>query len=233
MEMNRLEMPTNMSIEITQIIRSKRKTIALVVQKDGTLIVRAPLKAPEKIIREFAEKNTQWILKKQAQMRTAVSLPPKQYISGETFLFLGREIPLETVKGQKPTLILENHFKLAEFALGNAEWVFEQWYRVQARQILSERVRFFAGQHNLQFQGIRISSARTRWGSCNSKGGLSFSWRLTLMPMDVVDYVVVHELAHTLVHNHSPRFWKLVESILPSYKVHRKWLRTNGQKVML
>lgn len=222
-----------MSIEITQIIRSRRKTIALVVQKDGTLIVRAPLKAPEKFIRGFAEKNAQWILKKQAQMRAAVSLPPKQYIPGETFLFLGREIPLETVKGQKPTLILENHFKLAEFALGNAEWVFEQWYRVQARQILSERVRFFAGQHNLQFQGIRISSARTRWGSCNSKGGLSFSWRLILMPMEVVDYVVVHELAHTLVHNHSARFWKQVEGILPSYKVHRKWLRTNGQKVML
>lgn len=222
-----------MSIEITQILRSRRKTIALVIQKDGTLIVRAPLKAPEKFIREFAEKNTQWILKKQAQMRAAVSLPPKQYTSGETFFYLGREFPLEIVQGQKAALVLDSHFKLAESALENAERVFEHWYREQARQILSERVRYFAGQHNLQFQGIRIGFARTRWGSCNSKGGLSFSWRLILTPMEVVDYVVVHELAHTLIHNHSPRFWKLVESILPNYKIHRKWLRTNGQKVML
>jgi len=222
-----------MSIEIAQIIRSRRKTIALVIQKDGTLLVRAPLKAPEKFIREFAEKNAQWILKKQAQMRAVVSLPPKQYAAGETFFYLGREIPLEIVQGQKTALVLDSHFKLAESALENAERVFEHWYREQARQILSERVRYFAGPHNLQFQGIRIGSARTRWGSCNSKGGLSFSWRLILTPMEVVDYVVVHELAHTLVHNHSPRFWKLVESILPNYKVHRKWLRTNGQKVML
>lgn len=222
-----------MSIEITQIIRSRRKTIALVIQKDGTLIVRAPLKAPEKFIREFAEKNAQWILKKQAQMRAAVSLPPKQYTSGETFLYLGREIPLEIVQGQKPALVLDSHFKLAESALENAERVFEHWYREQARKILSERVRYFAGQHNLQFQGIRIGSARTRWGSCNSKGGLSFSWRLILTPMEVVDYVVVHELAHMLVHNHSARFWKQVERILPNYKVRRMWLRTNGQKVML
>lgn len=222
-----------MSIDITQIIRSKRKTIALVIQKDGTLIVRAPFKAPEKYIREFAEKNAQWIQKKQVQMRAAIVPHPKQYTSGEKFLYLGREIPLEIVQGQKPALVLDAHFKLAESASGDAEKVFEHWYREQARQILSERVRLFASQHNLQFKGIRITSARTRWGSCNAKGGLSFSWRLILTSMEIVDYVVVHELAHTLVHNHSRRFWKQVESILPNYKDHRKWLRTNGQKVML
>ena len=228
-----MQSPTNMSIEITRIIRSRRKTIALIIQKDGALIVRAPLKASEKSIREFAEKHAQWILKKQAQVRAAVLPLPRQYTSGETFLYLGREIPLEIVKGQKPALVLDTHFKLAESALGNAERVFEHWYREQARQILSERVRLFASQHHLQFQGLRISSARTRWGSCNSKGGLSFSWRLILTPMEVVDYVVVHELAHTLNHNHSKRFWNQVERILPNFKEHRKWLRTNGQKVML
>ena len=222
-----------MFIEINQIIRSRRKTIALVIQKDGALIVRAPLRAPEKFIREFAEKNAQWILKKQAQMRAAVSLPPRQYAFGETFLYLGREVPLEIVKGQKPALVLDTHFKLAESTVGHAEKVFQSWYREQAKKILSERVLLFAERHNLQYQKIRIGSARTRWGSCNAKGGLSFSWRLILTPMEIVDYVVVHELAHTLVHNHSGQFWKQVERILPDYKVHRKWLRTNGQKVML
>lgn len=222
-----------MSIEINQIIRSKRKTIALIIQRDGALIVRAPLRAPEKFIREFAEKHTQWILKKQTQMRAVVPAPAKQYLPTETFLFLGEEFPLEIVKGQKTALALDTHFKLAESALENAEQTFQHWYREQARQILTERVRLFAGQHNLQYQKIRIGSARTRWGSCSDKDVLSFSWRLILTPMEIVDYVVVHELAHTLVHNHSKRFWKQVEKFLPDYKERRKWLRTNGQKGML
>jgi predicted metal-dependent hydrolase len=222
-----------MTIEINQIIRSKRKTIALIVQRDGALIVRAPLKASGKSIREFVEKNSAWIQKKQAQVRTAVPPPPKQYIPGETFLFLGKEVPLEIVKGQKIALELDTHFKLAETALGNAERVFQHWYREQARQILSERARLFAERHNLHYQKIRIGSARTRWGSCSAKGVLSFSWRLILTPLEIVDYVVVHELVHTLVHNHSQRFWKQVEKILPDYGEHRKWLRRNGQKVML
>jgi predicted metal-dependent hydrolase len=222
-----------MSIEINQIIHSKRKTIVLIIQRDGTLIVRAPLRASEKSIREFVEKSSAWIRKKQAQIHAAVSPVPKQYTRGETFLYLGREVPLEIVKGQKTALVLDTHFKLAEWAQGKAEQVFRQWYREQARQILSERVQLFSDQHNLQVQKIRISSARTRWGSCNAKGGLSFSWRLILTPTEVVDYVVVHELAHTLVHNHSKRFWRQVEMILPDYKERRKWLRTNGQKGML
>ena len=222
-----------MSLEINQIIRSRRKTIALVIQKDGALIVRAPLRTPEKFIREFAEKNAQWVLKKQAQMRAAVSLPPRQYASGETFFYLGREVPLEIVKGQKPALVLDPHFKLAESTVVHAENVFQRWYREQAKEIISERVLLFAERHNLQYQKIRIGSARTRWGSCNAKGGLSFSWRLILTPMEIVDYVVVHELAHTLVHNHSGQFWKQVERILPDYDERRKWLRRNGHKVML
>ena len=221
-----------MSIEINQIIRSKRKTIALIIQRDGALIVRAPLRASETMIREFVEKSSAWIQKKQAQVRAVVPPPAKQYIPGETFLFLGRLVPLEIVKGQKTALALDTHFKLAEWAQGNAEQVFQQWYREQARQILPGRVHLFASQHNLQVQKIRIGSARTRWGSCNAKGVLSFSWRLILTPVEVVDYVVVHELAHTLIHNHSKRFWKQVEKFLPDYKERKKWLRTNGQKVM-
>jgi predicted metal-dependent hydrolase len=220
-------------IEISQIIRSKRKTIALIIRRDGALVVRAPLRAPEKFIREFAEKNSQWILKKQAQMRTVSTPVPKQYLPGETFLFLGREIPLEIVKGQKPALILETRFKLAEAARETAEQAFVSWYRERAREILSERVQRLAGQNNLQYGKIRISSARTRWGSCSAKGSLSFSWRLILTPMEVVDYVVVHELAHTLVHNHSQKFWKQVERLMPNYREHKTWLRKNGQKVML
>lgn len=148
-------------------------------------------------------------------------------------MYLGHPYPLEIAKGQKKPLLLEENFKLAESARENAKLVFERWYRAQAKKILEERVNIYASQHGLQYKKIGITSARTRWGSCSPNGLLNFSWRLIMAPMEAVDYVVVHELAHTVFHNHSKRFWKKVEKIMPDYKACRKWLRKNGPALML
>jgi len=222
-----------MSIEIDQTIRSKRKTLALIVKPNGSLIVRAPLRSSEKSIREFVEKNAQWIEKKQAEVREIIPLAPKQYIPGEMFMYLGHVYPLEIVKGQKKPLLLIDNFKLAESAQNYADLIFERWYRGQARQILNERVNLYASQHDFRYEKIRITSARSRWGSCSANGSLNFSWRLIMTPLETIDYVVIHELVHTMIHNHSKRFWKKVEKILPNYKEHKKWLKNNGQQFML
>jgi len=222
-----------MPIEINQTIRSRRKTLALIVKPDGSVIVRAPLRASEKAIREFVETHAEWVLKKQAEALAALPPAPKQYLPGEVFTFLGKAYPLEIVKGQKKSLTLEENFKLAESVQGNAKLVFERWYRKQAKKILTERVKLFASQYDFQYKKIGITSARTRWGSCSAEGSLNFSWRLILTPMEAVDYVVVHELAHTVFHNHSKRFWKQVEKIMPDYKERRKWLQRDGQQLML
>jgi predicted metal-dependent hydrolase len=221
-----------MPVEIDQLIRSKRRTLTLIIEDDGSLVVRAPLKTSEKTIREFVDSHTQWIEKKQAQRRAAVNAPAKQFIAGETFPYLGESYALEIVRGQKKPLWLDGNFKLAEHAQGNAQKVFEDWYRIQARQIIGEHVGLFAARHNFQYGKIRISSARTRWGSCSPTGNLSFSWRLILNPIEAVDYVIIHELVHTVHHNHSKRFWKKVEKILPDYKEYNKWLRKNGREGM-
>ena len=223
----------NAPFEINQIIRSRRKTIALIIKPDGSLVVRAPLWTANKVITKFIMKNTSWIEKKQAEVRAALPLEPKRYCAGEMFTYLGNPYPLEIVKGQEKPLILGASFQLAEAAQPEAGLVFESWYRDQARQVLTERVNTFARQYDLQYKGIKITSARTRWGSCSASGSLNFSWRLILAPMEGVDYVVVHELVHTVFHNHSRRFWKKVEQILPDYKERRKWLRNNGQRLIL
>jgi hypothetical protein len=147
-------------------------------------------------------------------------------------MFLGNRYPLEIVKAQKEDLILENHFKLAESVQSASALAFERWYRGQARQILHKRVNFYACQYDLQYKKIGITSARTRWGSCSATGSLNFSWRLIMAPLEVVDYVVVHELVHTVFHNHAKRFWKKVEMIMPNHKEHRTWLRKNGQQLL-
>jgi predicted metal-dependent hydrolase len=216
-------------IEVDQIIRSKRKTLAIIVKADGSLIVRVPLRASMLSIRAFVEKNVRWIEKKQAEAREAVHPTAKQYVSGELFTFLGNNYPLQIVKGQKEKLILdENRFKLAESAQNDAARVFERWYREQAARILNERVSEYARQYGFQYMKIGITSARTRWGSCSATGSLSFSWRLILTPLEILDYVIIHELVHTVVHNHSKQFWSRMEKIMPEYKERRNWLQKHG-----
>jgi predicted metal-dependent hydrolase len=97
---------------------------------------------------------------------------------------------------------------------------------------LTERVLAIAGKHAFRYQKIRISSARTRWGSCSSRGTLSFTYRLVMAPPDVVDYVVMHELVHTQVRNHSKTFWNKVQELMPDYKTRLAWLKKNGKYLM-
>jgi predicted metal-dependent hydrolase len=223
----------HMPIEISQIIRSKRRTLSIQIKNDGSLIVRAPNRATNTAILEFVEKHAAWIQRKQTEARSAVLAPAKQYIHGEKFLFLGKPCPLEIVKRQKQPLLFDGNFKLKEAASHRAQLVFERWYREQARKILQERVDLFANQYGFQYQDIKINSARTRWGSCSAKGSLNFSWRLILAPLERVDYVVVHELVHTVHHNHSKRFWSKVATILPDYKERKKWFRQHGSRLMV
>ncbi len=108
-----------------------------------------------------------------------------------------------------------------------------RWYRKQAQIHMSERVSHFSEKHGLGYEQIRITGATTRWGSCSGRNNLNFPWRLLMAPREIIDYVVVHELAHTVHKNHSPRFWELVESILPDWKTHRAHLREEGWKYTL
>lgn len=107
----------------------------------------------------------------------------------------------------------------------------EQAYRRQAKARLEERAAYFALRMGVSYQRISVRAAKTRWGSCSAKGNLNFHWKLILMPPQVLDYVVVHELAHRKEMNHSPAFWAEVEKILPDYRERRKWLKTYGQTV--
>jgi predicted metal-dependent hydrolase len=219
-------------IEIHKLVRSKRKTLALVVEPDGTLTVRAPLRMKEADIQRFIEAKKAWIEQKQAGVKKD-ALAPRQYVDGESFLYLGREVPLRVIPGKKPALVMGEVFKLTESARSQAESVFEAWYKKQARKVFTERVELFAREYGFKVGKIRLSSARTRWGSNSNKGTLSLTWRLVMAPLEVIDYVVVHELCHLRELNHSKAFWAEVGKILPDYKKRRKWLKENGAKLRL
>ena len=105
-------------------------------------------------------------------------------------------------------------------------------YQIAAGQALQERTAFFAEIMGVDYGRITVRDQRTRWGSCSAKGNLNFNWRLILAPGEVLDYVVVHELAHRREMNHSKRFWSLVEMVLPDYERRRRWLKENGEALM-
>ena len=219
-------------IEIHKLVRSKRRTLALIVENDGTLTVRAPLQMQEADIWRFIEAKTDWIKRKQAVVQKEAELL-HQYVDGEMFMYLGKDIPLRIVPDRKTALVMDDFFKLAKSAQPQAESMFEVWYKKRARAVFTKRVEFFAHKYEFTVKRIHISSARTRWGSCSTKGTLSLTWRLVMAPLEIVDYVVVHELCHLKELNHSKEFWSQVEAILPDYKWRRAWLKKNGNSLRL
>ena len=216
-----------MSIQIDELIRAKRRTVSIQVRPDGQVIVRAPLRVAEKVIRTFVESKAGWIERKKAEAARRAPAEVKQFRDGERFLLLGREIPLRVAADQRAALTLTDEFILSQKALPKAADVFEKWYKARALEVLSERVGRYAALHGFKPGRIRITSARTRWGSCSSTGTLSFTWRLVMAPLDVVDYVVIHELAHLKVKNHSKTFWDFVAALMPDYKRRVAWLKAN------
>jgi predicted metal-dependent hydrolase len=219
-------------MKIDQIIRSNRKTIALIVQKDGSLVVRAPLRTSRSKIESLVKQKEGWIRAKQEQARQIrQEIPTKHFSNGEMFLYLGQEYPLEILENPPHPLTLDGKFYLARSAQPGAAAVFERWYRAQARQVLTERVDRQAKQYGLKYRSVRITGARTRWGSCGAEGDLNFTWRLVKAPLEVIDYVVAHELAHLVERNHSSRFWEEMAWMMPNYKQQVAWLKNNSNRL--
>ena len=221
-------------LAIDKLIRTRRRTLAIIVEDDGRVVVRAPLRLKQEAIDEFVKAREQWILTKRVQASKRMSrFVPKSYVSGEEFLFLGEPYRLEIEDHQRKPLLLNGGFRLSRAALPRAEAVFERWYRRQALRVLSGRARAYAAGHGFAFSRIRITSARKRWGSCSHKGDLSFAWRLVMAPGPIIDYVVVHELVHLRHRNHSRRFWSKVASILPDFRQRENWLEEHGYLLRL
>jgi predicted metal-dependent hydrolase len=217
-----------------QVIRTRRKTFALIVRGDGSLLVRAPLRASDKQIAGLVRKKEKWIRARQeiARQRYQKALP-KEYVNGEGFLYLGISYKLAIVQDQPEGLTLRDQFYLSQSALPIAESVFRDWYKRQAFQMITERVEWYAGQNGCHYRRVRITDARTRWGSCGRGGALNFAWRLVMAPLRVIDYVVIHELAHLEERNHSQAFWNKVGLLMPDYRQQIHWLKVNGHALSL
>ena len=219
-------------IPTPKLIRSKRRSIALEICPDGTFIVRAPHFVGEQAIREFISRKRKWIDKIYNRTRQKRTLfQPKQFIEGEKFLYLGNEHTLHVVRDMHSKLLFEERFILNERYLVRARILFERWYREEAFMFFTLRCKFYAKNMGVRYNSISLSGAKHRWGSCYSNGNLRFNWRLIMAPKDIIDYVVVHELAHLVEPNHSSRFWSVVDKVYQNHSEAKKWLKDNQSRL--
>lgn len=206
------------------VVRSVRKSIALVVDNEANLIVRAPNHVTDDEIAKLVHKKERWVLEKQSQVAAfGEKHSPVIIESGETIMYLGNAY----------TIIHRNVEEM--YIDGNVLYVPQQmtkddvitWLKSEAMKVLAERVTRYADLMGVNYQTIKLSEAKSRWGSCSANNNLNFAWRLIMCPLPAIDYVIVHELSHILYKNHGVAFWARVKTVLPNYKEQQDWLKLN------
>lgn len=203
------------------LIRTKRKTVAIQIKADSSVVVRAPRRLAKREIDRMVQQKADWIFSHQQQMQQRAQ--QSFCLSDGQLPLLGRLVPIEYTDGGTPIYSQGKCFlpKGEETELRQQA---EQLYRMLAREMLENRVSVYAKRVGVSPTGLRITEAKGRWGSCSGKNSLNFSWRLILAPEHCVDYVVVHELCHILHHDHSPAFWQEVERWFPDWQQCREQL---------
>lgn len=220
-------------IVIDQIIRTKRKTIALVITQDATLIVRAPIFTPNEYIENLVRKKSVWIKQKIRDIRKRPEKVTKEFVNGEGFLYLGRTYKLQIIDNGPANIELTDKLCISRQILINAHDRLKDWYKSEAEKKILERCQYFTKVTGYTPTSIKITNAERRWGSCTPRGAINFSWRLIMAPMDIIDYVIVHELIHLSQSNHSKVFWNNVRSIIPDYEKRKLWLKENEKLLQI
>jgi predicted metal-dependent hydrolase len=221
------------------LIRSKKRkrTLSLRIDDDGRVIVYVPYRTPESEITSFLRAKQGWIEKnlRILDQRSRERGQPRRFVPGDTFLYLGDTYPLEVCESDRrpPLALLHGIFQMDADSREKARELFVKWYIGRAKEIIAERVDHYRQQLKFPPVEMRITSAQSRYGSCSADNRLSFSWRLVMAPYPVIDYVIIHELAHIRHKNHSKRFWGFVESVMPDYRQRRHWLNENNHLLML
>ncbi len=207
----------------SKIIRSNRKTVSLRILSDASLLIKAPFRVSNKDIDEFIQKNLPWI-QKQTSLKRQRKIDKEEK---QELLFLGKPHKLEfgnytSIRAHEDKILFPQALQF------RMQKELTSWFIHQAQEIITKQVEWYALQMNVSYASISFSDTISRWGSCSHDNHLQFNWHLVQAPLLVINYVVVHELAHTQQKDHSAGFWSRVRLFSPSYRQQREWLKTHG-----
>ena len=205
-----------------KIIKSKRRSISLIIKNNGEFIVRAPQKTNDCDIFRFINQKANWIINKRVEQINN-SVIPLSFDRIENIMLLGKQYEI-VYSDVTRTKITETQLIVPK---DKAKARLIAFLKSFAKKHMIQRVKLISELFQFKYESISISSAKTCWGSCSANNKLHFTYKLIMCPEDVIDYIVLHELCHTKVKNHSAKFWSLVQSCNPHYKIHEKWLKKN------
>jgi predicted metal-dependent hydrolase len=209
-----------------------RRKLTITVERDRSVVVHAPCNTTDETIRRVVNGKRQWIFEKIRHSRKYQDLPHapgKELVSGESVLYLGRYYRIEVTPDRSEEIRFANRFYIPASSAPKRKGVLRDWYIARAHEKILPRVAQHGRMLGVEFKQAKIVDNRYRWGSCTVKDNINLNWRLIKAPMFVVDYVIVHELAHLIENNHTPVFWNIVQTHAPSMEKARIWLTENGQ----
>jgi len=222
-------------IEYDLLPGSDRKTTDIVIERNGKITVRSPADYSPEEVDAVVDAKRMWIYRNLAEWRdmnaTAVV---REWVNGESFLYLGRSYRLTLVSDSGPNLQLkEGSFRLQRAVIENggirdARKIFEQYFTEKGIQRFAHRINYFAPKVGVQESGLKVKDMGYRWASCGKNGVLNFHWKCMMAPPKIIDYIVVHELCHNHYRNHSDAFWNEVDKVMPDWRERKAWLRKCG-----
>lgn len=212
-----------------QIKYSNRKTLNISVERDRTVIVRSPKYLSAEKIDKMVQSKRQWIKEKlnHAQKYPLVA-ETKEFISGETLMYLGKNYQLLVVDEEIEGVEFDQRFIISKSNQPRANELFKKWYLKQALLKIEPLASKFAKSLGVQYNQFKTSEMKYRWGSCTPANNIIFNWRIIKAPMYVLEYLVAHELVHLIENNHTPRFWNILSIQVPIYEKAKNWLKKNG-----
>ncbi|WP_300262229.1 SprT family zinc-dependent metalloprotease [Clostridium sp.] len=218
-----------------ELILSKRKTMSIEISVEGEVKVRAPIGISEEVIISHVRKKGNWIIEKKEQAcKRNYKKVEKSYKDGDLFMYLGNEYPLKIkfspfLKKISVNLIeKELVVHINKYNKEKLRKAIELWYREEGLRIIKERVKHYLKFYPLNARSVKVKEQKRRWGSCTYYNDLLFNWRCIMAPLEVIDYIVVHEMTHMIHKNHSKNYWIYVSKIIPNYKEKKIWLKDNG-----
>jgi len=232
--------PKNLFGLKVEVLRSRRKTVALHII-GGALQIRVPYRIGDREILEILETKKRWVRNKAIQLQSQPLIREREFVNGEFFFLFGRRLNLKVLEGGKVgiQLIDDNLIttvrasELGDLRKSRIKTYIGKWYLQEAYKIIEEKVFRYSEIIRVSPRGIKVRNYKTRWGSCDKQGRLTFNFNLIKAPHSIIDYVVIHELCHIIQPNHSKLFWNEVAKYDPSYKNHKKWLNLNGSQLII
>ena len=223
---------------IAEVLRTSRIKTADVRVEEGAVSIIVPNGLECERINQILSDKRQWIKNKIHLHREALPINAKDYVSGESFSYLGRNYRLKVNRGHfKPVKLVQGRLMVAVPNASDQPHMIRnalvRWYRCRAEVKLQEKSKRYAAIIGVEPTGVGIKTFKSRWGSCSTKGKIDFNWKIIMAPNRIVDYVVVHELCHLKQHDHSPQFWKQVERVIPDYLDCKEWLKVNAGELEL